>query len=312
MALTRALNVTAAQAAAFRLQRQHLHGDRPAKAFALYRNGGHVPGDRSDLPVGGSAPAGRSAKALAERSVVDIVRDSAGVQAQVQSSAEIAIWTRRRETTREEIRGALWDTRDLVKTSAMRLTLHLIPARDLAVYINAMRPSSSAALARWQARVKISPAHVRMMIDTVLDSLSDGALTQQELIARAKQRAHKGMRAWLDHAWSAVRPAVIEGAIVYGPSRGAEATFVRVDKWLGTQPQLTVDEARAELLRRFLRAFGPATAHDFAKWSGIKVSDARVVVGALDRELAAVSVDGAPGWIASADVDALRGSEPHE
>jgi uncharacterized protein YcaQ len=281
------LRVTAAQAAAFRLQRHNLTADRSAKAVALHR-----------LDE-------RSANASAERSVVDIVRDSAGIQAQVQSAAEMAIWTRRRETRREDVRRALWDTRELVKTSAMRLTLHVIPAADLAVYIEAMRPASRAVLARWQGRLKITTAHVRVMIDTVLEALADGALPQQELVARAKRRAPKGMRAWLDHAWSAVRPAVIEGAIVYGPPRGAEATFVRVDRWLGAQPQLTVEAARAELLRRFLRAFGPATAHDFAKWSGIRVSDTRLVVAALEPELTRVSVDGASGWVLSADADAL-------
>ena len=168
-----------------------------------------------------------------------------------------------------------------------------------------MRPVSRALLARWQRRLKITTAHVRIMIDTVLEALADAALPQQELVARAKRRAPKGMRAWLDHAWSAVRPAVIEGAIVYGPPRGAEATFVRVDRWLGAQPQLTVEAARGELLRRFLHAFGPATAHDFAKWSGMRVSDTRVVVAALEPELTCVSVDGATGWILSADADAL-------
>jgi len=283
----RPLRVSAAQAAAFRLQRQHLTADRSAKASALQR------------------PDDRRANAAAGQSVVDVVRDSAGIQAQVQSAAEMAIWTRRRETRRDDVRRALWDTRELVKTSAMRLTLHVIPAADLAVYIEAMRPASRLVLARWQGRLKITAAHVRMMIDTVLEALADGALPQQELVARAKRRAPKGMRAWLDHAWSAVRPAVIEGAIVYGPPRGAEATFVRVDRWLGTQPQLTVETARAELLRRFLRAFGPATDHDFAKWSGMKVSDTRIVVAALEPELTRVSVDGAAGWILSADADAL-------
>jgi len=265
----RPLRVTAVQAAAFRLQRHHLSAG-PTNA-----------------------------------SIVDVVRDSAGIQAQVQSAAEMAIWTRRRETRREDVRRALWDTRELVKTSAMRLTLHLIPAADLAVYIEAMRPASRAVLARWQRRLKITAAHVRIMIDTVLDALDAGALPQQELVARAKRRAPKGMRAWLDHAWSAVRPAVIEGAIVYGPPRGAEATFVRVDRWLGAQPLLTVETARAELLRRFVRGFGPATAHDFAKWSGINVSESRAVVAALEPELTRVSVDGAAGWILSADADML-------
>lgn len=264
------MRVGAPQAAAFRLQHQHLAGDR------------------------------------SNASILDVVRDSAGIQAQVQSAAEMAVWTRRRRTTRQEVRSALWDTRELVKTSAMRLTLHLIPAADLPVYIAAMRPASRAVLARWQRRLKITGTHVRIMIDTVLDALADGALPQQELVTRAKRRAPKGLRAWLDHAWSAVRPAVIEGAIVYGPPRGAEATFVRADRWLGTQAEMTVEAARAELLRRFLRGFAPATAHDFAKWSGMKVSEARTVVAAIEAELAPVIVDGAAGWIMSNHTDALR------
>jgi len=270
------LRVTAAQAAAFRLARQQL--------------------------------ARRSAKAVAARSVADVVRDTGGIQAQVQSAAEFSIWTRRRETTRADIRRALWDTREIVKTSALRMTLHLIPAPDLAIYIAATRQSARAKLALWQRRLQITPEHVRQLIDTLLDNLGDGALTQQELVARAMQRASKGMRAWLEHAWIPVRPAVIEGAIVYGPPRGAEATFVRADRWLGPQTAVTDDEARAELLRRFLRAFGPATAHDFAKWSGIKVTETRLIVEAVARELTAVSVDGAPGWIVSDDVEALRRS----
>lgn len=264
------MRVGAAQAAAFRLHRQHLAGAR------------------------------------SNASIVDVVRDSAGIQAQVQSAAEMAIWTRRRQTTRNEIRVALWHTHDLVKTSAMRLTLHLLPARDFPLYVAAMRPASRAKLALWQRRLKITPQHVRHMIETMLDSLSGGPLTQHELITRAIERAPRGLRAWLEHAWVPVRPAIIEGAIVYGPPRGAETTFVRTDLWIGEQRAMDVEAARGELLRRFLRAFGPATAHDFAKWSGITVSDARTVVVAIEPELTPVSVDGAAGWILSADADMLR------
>jgi uncharacterized protein YcaQ len=164
-------------------------------------------------------------------------------------------------------------------------------------------------LQRWHARIGAKPHHVQAMVESVVESLDEGPRTQQELIARAKKKAGKGVRAWLDHAWSAVRPAVIEGLIVYGPPRGAEATFVRVDKWLDPQPVLGIDEARAELLRRFLAAFGPATAHDFAKWSGIKTSDAKRLVESSGDELAQVSVDGAPGWILRKDLDALTHGE---
>jgi len=61
------LSVTPAQAAAFRLARHRL--------------------------IDNAAPAGARAP------LADLVGDTAGIQAQVQSSAELAIWTRRRQTT---------------------------------------------------------------------------------------------------------------------------------------------------------------------------------------------------------------------
>ena len=267
------MRVTASQAGAFRLARQGLASGAAA------------------LPL------------------VDVVRASGGIQAQVMSAAEMSIWTRRRATSRADIQKALWETRDLVRTSAMRLTLHVIPADDLPVYISAIKDTAAATLARWHARVGATPRHVVALIDTVVASLDDGEpMTQQELIARAKKKAGAGVRAWLDHAWSAVRPAVIEGLIVYGPPRGSAATFVRTDKWLGRQKPVDGETARVELLRRFLAAFGPATPHDFAKWSGLKTSEARRLVGAAGDVLAGVSVDGAPGWILREDVAALERS----
>ena len=272
------LSCTAAQAAAFRLARHHL-GRR-------VENGGST--------------------------VLDVCRDSAGIQAQVMSAAELAVWTRGGAITRDEIRGALWERRDVVRTSAMRLTLHLIPARDLPIFIAAMRPTATATLQRWQGRVGARPDHVKAMIDAVIQALDGGPRTQQELIASARKKAGKGMRTWLEHAWSAVRPAVIDGLIVYGPPRGAQATFVRVDKWLPNQPAVDAADARTALLRRFLSAFGPADTRDFSKWSGLRSSDAKSALDALKDEIVAVSVDGAAGWIRRADVDALTRSRLDE
>ncbi len=104
------LTVTAAQAAAFRLARHHLVERRTQNAEQ-------------------------------RTSVVDVVRATGGIQAQVMSAAEMALWTRRRETTSDEIRKALFDRREIVKTSAMRTTLHLIAAGDLPMVIAALRPA---------------------------------------------------------------------------------------------------------------------------------------------------------------------------
>jgi len=60
------------------------------------------------------------------------------------------------------------------------------------------------------------------------------------------------MRVWLKYAWSAMRPAIVEGLICYGPPRGAQATFVRVDQWLPSQKAADPDDGRVELAKRFL------------------------------------------------------------
>jgi uncharacterized protein YcaQ len=281
---------TAAQAAAFRLSRHHL--DRSAETDAR------------------RTPGSRRAKRSSE-SIVDVVRDTGGIQAQVMSAAELALWTRRRQTTREEIRTALWTRRDIVRTSAMRLTLHVVPSRDLPIYIAALQPMAAAILRRAQGRTGTKPAHVAAMIDAVVDALDDEPKTQAELIAAVRGNAGTGVRGWLEHMGSPLRPAVIEGLIVYGPPRGAETTFVRTDVWLPAYRAIAkngMDEARAELLRRFLSAYGPATAHDFAKWSGLKTSEARSILAAIEDELAHVSVDGAPGWIRRVDRERLDAS----
>jgi Winged helix DNA-binding domain len=262
---------TADQAAAFRLQRQHLSRETGS-------------------------------------TLIDVCRDSGGIQAQMMPAAEMSLWTRRQETTREEIRTALWTRRDLVKTSAMRMTLHLIPASDLATYIAALKPNAWAILQRICTRLRAKPADLQSLMSTVVDALADGPKTHHELVRLASRNASRGVRVWLKLAWSAVRPAVAEGLILYGPSKGGEATFVRTDTWLPRQPTVTIESARATLLRRSLSAFGPATPHDFSKWSGIRIDDAKTIMQSIADEAVQVTVDGASGWLLRDDVAALAES----
>jgi uncharacterized protein YcaQ len=269
---------TGAQAAGFRLRRQHL---QPSK----------------QIP-----------RARCPDTVVDICRDTAGIQAQVMSAAEMSIWTRGRTITRDDIRAALWTRREVVKTSAMRFTLHLVPADDFATYIAALKPSAYGIINRVFTRLSARPDDVQAVIQSVVDALADGPKTQQELVAVAARTPSKGVRAWLKLAWSAVRPAVVQGLVVYGPSKGGEVTFVRTDKWLPPQPVIATDDARAALMRKFLAAFGPATPHDFAKWSGIPIGDAKRVLQSIADDTIAVTVDGAPGWVLRHHVDELRES----
>jgi Winged helix DNA-binding domain len=242
-------------------------------------------------------------------SLVSVCADVGGIQAQVMSAAELSLWTRRRAAKRSDVKAALWETRDLVKTTSMRRTLHLLPSRDFQMYVAAMRDWSLGQTNNLLSRIGASAKHVDTMIATVMDALGDGPRTQQELLARAKTTASKGMRVWLKYAWSAMRPAIVEGLIVYGPSRGAETTFVRVDQWLPPQEKMEPAEAQLALARRFMRAFGPATYRDFSKWSGLPTSVTKRIFGTLGDALAAVHVDGESSFVLKDDLGELSSAK---
>jgi hypothetical protein len=70
------------------------------------------------------------------------------------------------------------------------------------------------------------------------------------------------------------------------------------------------EEAEDELLRRYLRAFGPATLNDYAIWIGLYVRDARQIWSRLAPELTVVDVEGQKGWLLESDAHELEGSGP--
>ena len=62
--------------------------------------------------------------------MLQVVDELCGVQAQVMSSAELTLWARLESLDPDAVSAALWQDRTLVKTWAMRGTLHPLPASD--------------------------------------------------------------------------------------------------------------------------------------------------------------------------------------
>jgi hypothetical protein len=80
---------------------------------------------------------------------------------------------------------------------------------------------------------------------------------------------------------------------------------VRADAWIPRWKDLPPEQAEEILLRKYLRAFGPATAADFALWTGMTISEARQIWARERAKLAAVLVEGWPADVLSEDLDEL-------
>src|SRR2546425_4455089 len=68
-----------------------------------------------------------------------VVSDACGLQAQVLSGAALSLWARVEDITIEDVEDALWKHWTLVKTWAMRGTLHLLSSYSLSTYVAALK-----------------------------------------------------------------------------------------------------------------------------------------------------------------------------
>jgi hypothetical protein len=199
-----------------------------------------------------------SAKAVIERLV--------GMQAQWPQAPYVGIWTRvagfkRESLERELVRGTV------VKATVMRQTLHLVTPRDYGL----VRAAQSETNYPWESTEakRLAPS-VRALTD-------GGAVTRAEGIAYL-EREHglsgvKARRAW--------RAARVRAHLLHHHETALwharpEGRFVALDEPDEHDPT----EARAELLRRYLAAFGPASRRDIVQWSMLHVPE---ITRSLDR-----------------------------
>src|SRR6478609_642583 len=115
------------------------------------------------------------------RGPVEVARRLAGVQAQVTSAAVRSIAVRQAAPRPGEVAAALAD-RTLVKTWAMRGTLHLLPADSAAAYLELSAAHRTWETGAWQKTFGATPADLEAIAAAAAEALSGGAvLTREEL-----------------------------------------------------------------------------------------------------------------------------------
>lgn len=208
--------------------------------------------------------------------VVEAVGRLGGMQAQEPKHPWVGLWTRLADFDLEAGRAALHD-RSLVRGTLMRATLHLARAEDYVALRGPLAPALDAPRVLGERARGLDP-------DAVLGAA-------RELLGEAP-RTFTALRAELQTRF----PDVDERALGFTVRMGlplvmvptgdrwgypADAAFALAEAWLG----VAVDQpgSPADVVRRHLAAFGPATAADVQAWSGLKAL--RPVLAELRGEL---------------------------
>jgi Winged helix DNA-binding domain len=212
--------------------------------------------------------------------VVDAVRRVVALQAQEAASPYIALWTRLAGFDPADLDAAFAD-QAVVKATLMRITLHAVHAEDYPAFHNAMLPSLRGAR-----------LHDRRFTGSGLSTADADALLPQLLEFAAHPRTKAEIEGMLEarlgartpRMWWALRTfAPLLHAPTGGPwSFGPRSSLVAAPT---TLPPERGEESTRRLVRRYLEAFGPATALDIAQFTLLTRSVARDALAALAGEL---------------------------
>jgi winged helix DNA-binding protein len=247
---------------------------------------------------------------LPEGRMLEAVRDVGGVHAQVQSSAELQVWARVEGVRREGVREALWERRTLVRTWCLRGTLHLLAAEDLPLYVAALRTHDRWWKGAWLRMIGFEAEELRAILDAIRDSLGARPMTREQLAEAVAKRVGPEARRRMLSGWGEMlKPAAFEGSLISGPPRGQQVTFVRPDRWLAGWREPPAEEAWPEIVRRYLRAYGPASREDFARWWGMQPPAAGRILKGSSVDLAPVDVEGSPAFTLAGDVAEIRSAK---
>jgi hypothetical protein len=188
-----------------------------------------------------------------------------GMQAQIPQAPYVGLWSRLEGFRAEEL-SELIGSRAAVRGTLMRVTLHLVTARD---YLR-LRPVLDEMIAK---RFRGSPfARGLDGVDT------DELLAFGRALVEERPRTRSELRPLLAERWPDRKPDDLVYALSYllplvqVPPRGlwrrsGQATLTTSDAWLGKPlaGQTEPDEA----ILRYLRAFGPAAPADMRMWSDL-------------------------------------------
>lgn len=199
-------------------------------------------------------------------SAAAVIERLVGMQAQWPPAPYVGIWTRTTDFRRGALERLLRSA-EVVKATVMRQTLHLVTRRDYALLRAAL--SETNHLNQMPEAIRLAPA-VRALA-------ASGPVKTDDALAYL-EREHGLTGAEARRAW---RGARVRAHVVHHPETALwrarpEGRFVAIDEPETHDPV----EARAEILRRYLAAFGPASRRDIAAWAMMRVPE---IQAAFDR-----------------------------
>ncbi|CUS03891.2 conserved protein of unknown function [Candidatus Promineifilum breve] len=222
-------------------------------------------------------------------------------QAQDFAGAKWSLGLRLRPTHDAAIEQAFNDGQ-ILRTHMMRPTWHFVTPADIRWILALTSPRVHQLNRSMYRQLELDGDTLARCATVITDALGGGRQLTRNEAGQALEGAgirvpggpdRGGQRLAYIMMW-----AELEGLICSGPRRGKQFTYMLLDERAPNATTLSRDEALAELTRRYFRSHGPAMAADFARWSGLTLTDARAGLAAVAAELQQAVIEGQAYWFA--------------
>ena len=191
----------------------------------------------------------------------------------------------------------------------MRGTLHALAAGDVHWLVTLFGPRFITKYRSSRLALGLTDTHLERAIDALPSVLrSSGPITRAGL---AQRLSDAGINVSLKGQASAhlVVAASLRGILCCGPdTTEGKATYALLDEWIAP-PTRRPKDPLAELATRYLEGYGPASASDFAGWSGLKATEARDAIERVADNFEETQVHGERAWFRAtpaSDADVVR------
>jgi hypothetical protein len=223
----------------------------------------------------------------------EIVGHMGAVQAQDYAGAKWALGLRLQKSSDTSIDQAL-ATGEIIRTHVLRPTWHFVVPADLRWMLD-LSASRIVALAAGRYRqLKLDTAVFKKSNDILAKALENDRRLNRFDIAAILQQA--GVETNEDRLVHLLMQAELDKVICSGPREGKQFTYALFDDRVPKGNTPTRNEALAQLVKRYYTSRGPATAHDFAWWSGLTLADTRAGIEVAKSDLQCMLIDGVPHW----------------
>jgi hypothetical protein len=225
----------------------------------------------------------------------EVVRWMGAIQAQDFQAALWAIGSRLPTASMKDVESSIAAAR-IVRSWPMRGTLHFVAAEDLRWILRLLAPRVCAGAKGRHRQLELDDkvlATTRRILETHLDK--NGPQTRKSLLETLEKKristaGQRGAHILQYHA--------LEGLICFATHQGKQPAFALSEEWIGKERRLGPQESLAELTLRYFRSHGPATAEDFAWWSGLRITQVREALSLCEGQLERVRAGKTEYWMA--------------